>query len=151
MKGNRLSIFQDPSGALFVQVFVDFFPPTPNVMKAHQLSPFKVPMAKIAGAKVPFAPGIFILFRSSLGSPAYIGRHDIRLYDAINEFAHHPQYKYFKFMRCHDAVDAYQWHCMFWHKGQSTIDNGGHHPNPPRGVEASCPYPGCNHTGTSEE
>lgn len=114
-------------------------------MKAHQLSPYKIPLARISGAKVPFSPGVYILYRTNMGAPAYIGRHDIRLYDALNAYVRNPNYKYFKFMVCSDAEDAFQWHCMFWHKGVGSIDNAAHHPHPPRGSNLACPYPGCNH------
>ncbi|MEM7037355.1 MAG: hypothetical protein AAF570_10270, partial [Bacteroidota bacterium] len=60
------------------------------------------------------------------------------------------KYKYFKFMRCSDPLDAFQWECLFWHKGQATIDNaearGGKHPQPPRShPDAECPFPGCDY------
>lgn len=119
-------------------------------MKAHKLSPSKVPLAKLGPGKVPHAPGVYILYRTNMGAPAYVGRDDYRLYDAIDHHRRIGKYKYFKFMRCNNPVDAYQWECMFWHKGQATLDNseanGGHHPRPPRqNPEASCPYPGCDY------
>lgn len=115
-------------------------------MKAHLLSPVKVPMARLASAKVPFAPGIFILYRTNMGAPAFVGRDDVRLYDRLNDLTRSmPHYHYFKFMVCSDPADAYQWECMFWHKGLASIDNANHHPRPPRGTQLACPYPGCNH------
>jgi hypothetical protein len=114
-------------------------------MKHHQLSPVKIPLARLATSKVPFTAGIFILYRTNMGAPAFIGRSDIRLYDALNDYVKSPHYHYFKFMQCSDAADAYQWQCMFWHKGLATIDNAAHHPHPPRGTDLSCPYPGCSY------
>jgi hypothetical protein len=113
-------------------------------MKAHQLSPVKIPLTRLASAKVPFTAGIFILYRTNMGAPAFIGRSDARLYDAINDYLKSPIYHYFKFMQCSDATDAYQWHCMFWHKGLATIDNASTHPHtPPHGNKMTCPFPGC--------
>jgi hypothetical protein len=115
-------------------------------MKPHLLSPVKVPLARLATAKVPFAPGIYILYRTNMGAPAYIGRDDVRLYDKLNDLSRNqPHYHYFKFMVCSDPTDAYQWECMFWHKGLSTLDNAAHHPRPPRGLDLACPFPGCSH------
>lgn len=121
---------------------------TTSIMKAHKLSPVKIPIGKLASAKVPHAPGVYILYRTNMGAPAYVGRDDYRLYDAIDTHRLQGKYNYFKFMRCNNPVDAYQWECMFWHKGQATIDNseahGGAHPKPPRGESIACPYPGCD-------
>jgi hypothetical protein len=119
-------------------------------MKAHKLSPSKIQLSKLAPGKVPHAPGVYIFYRTNMGAPAYVGRNDYRLYDAIDTHRRAGKYKYFKFMRCNDPVDAYQWECMFWHKGMSTLDNseanGGHHPRPPRQhQDANCPYPGCSY------
>ncbi|MEM0997270.1 MAG: hypothetical protein AAGN35_09335 [Bacteroidota bacterium] len=118
-------------------------------MKAHKLSPKKIPLAKLSPGKVPHAPGVYILYRTNMGAPAYVGRDDFRLYDALDQHRRAGHYKYFKFMRCSDPLDAYQWECMFWHKGLATIDNaesrGGKHPRPPRSHPfAPCPYPGCD-------
>ncbi|HHG84659.1 MAG TPA: hypothetical protein ENJ82_07910 [Bacteroidetes bacterium] len=116
-------------------------------MKAHKLSPVKIPLAKLAPGKVPHAAGIYILYRTNMGAPAFVGRDDFRLYDAVDTMRLQGKYHYFKYMRCNSAVDAYQWECMFWHKGQATLDNaetrGGKHPQPPRGESTACPYPGC--------
>lgn len=119
-------------------------------MKVHKLSPVKTQLARLSAKVVPHAPGIYIMYRSNMGPPSYVGRDDYRLYDAIDNHRRAGVYKYFKFMRCNNPTDAFQWECMFWHKGQSTIDNseanGGRHPKPPRGEYLSCPYPGCTHT-----
>ncbi len=115
-------------------------------MKPHLLSPVKIPLARLATAKVPFSPGIYILYRTNMGAPAFIGRDDVRLYDKLNDLARNqPHYHYFKFMVCSDAADAYQWECMFWHKGLGTLDNAAHHPLPPRGSDMVCPFPGCSY------
>ena len=118
-------------------------------MKAHKLSPIKTPLAKLSARKVPHSPGVYILYRTNMGAPAYVGRDDYRLFDALDDHRRAGRYKYFKFMVCNDPVDAFQWECMFWHKGQATIDNsesnGGRHPAPPRGELVDCPFPGCTH------
>ena len=119
-------------------------------MKAHKLSPVKIPLAKLRPGKVPHSPGVYILYKTNMGPPAYVGRDDYRLYDAIDNHRRGGKYKYFKFMRCTDPLDAYQWESMFWHKGQATIDNaeakGGRHPRPPmKHADAACPYPGCDY------
>lgn len=118
-------------------------------MNFHQLSTVKLPFAAINKSHVPNGPGIYLLFHTNIGAPAYVGRSDSSLYDSLRAYTTSPVYKYFKFMPCKDRADAYQWECIFWHKAQPSLDNaearGGHHPYPPRGVEVRCPVPGCTY------
>lgn len=118
-------------------------------MKAHKISNIKINLQKMHPGDVGFTAGVYILYRSNMGAPAYVGRADNRLYDHVSRYKHHPTYRYMKFMKCDSAEDAFQWHCIFWHKSQSTIDNseanGGHHPRRPRNSNSPCPVPGCTH------
>lgn len=122
-------------------------------MKAHKLSPVKLPLAKLSPGKVPKAPGVYILYRTNMGAPAYVGRDDYHLYEALKTHKKAGVYRYFKFMRCSNPDDAFQWECLFWHKGQATIDNseakGGRHPKPPQGRNIDCPYPGCTYQSSA--
>lgn len=115
-------------------------------MKAHKISEFKLPLARLAAARVPHAPGVYILYRTNMGQAAYVGRDDYRLGEALDQHRKLGQYHYFKYMVCADPSDAFEWECMFWHQGQRTIDNSSRHPRPPHGSETSCPYPGCAHS-----
>lgn len=116
-------------------------------MKAHKLSPVKIPLSRLNQSQLS-SPGMFILYRTNLGNPAYVGRADYSLYNELKNWAKNPgTYRYYRYMKCSNADDAYQWHCMFWHHGQKTIDNseakGGAHPRPPVGSSVKCPFPGC--------
>lgn len=114
---------------------------------SKKLSP-KIPMKKINPGNIGYGAGVFIMFRTNMGAPAYVGRADSRLYDILSTFKSKP-YNYVKILPCNKAEDAFLWECMFWHKGQKTIDNskhrGGKHPPRPYGSSRTCPYPGCIH------
>ena len=118
-------------------------------MNFHQMSPNKLPLAGLSKAHVPNSPGVFLLFHTNIGAPAYVGRADSSLFDSLRGHVGSPIYKYFKYMPCKDRADAYQWECIFWHKAQPSLDmpesKGGHHPRAPKGIEVSCPVPGCTH------
>lgn len=114
-------------------------------MKAHKISEFKLPLARLAAARVPHAPGVYILYRTNMGQAAFVSRADHRLGEALDLHRKRGQYHYFKYMVCSDENDAFEWECMFWHQTERTIDNGGRHPIPPINSNMTCPYPGCTH------
>lgn len=119
-------------------------------MKAHKFSNVKIPLQKLSPGEIGFTAGVYVLYRTNMGAPAYVGRGDHRLYDHVNKYRNHPTYRYVKIMKCDDPKDAFEWHCLFWHKSQSTIDNselnGGRHPSRPHGMnDLECPFPGCRH------
>jgi hypothetical protein len=132
---------------IFVQLSMCFIPLIPiPIMKAHKISEFKLPLARLAAARVPHAPGVYILYRTNMGQAAFVGRADHRLGEALDLHRRRGQYHYFKFMVCSDENDAFEWECMFWHQTERTIDNATRHPVPPHGSSVACPYPGCTHT-----
>jgi hypothetical protein len=118
-------------------------------MKAHKISEFKLPLARLGGARVPMSPGVYVLYRTNMGAAAWVGRHDNRLGEALDQHRKRGIYSYFKYMVCASADDAFEWECMFWHQAQKTIDNnlmnGGKHPRLPLGSEVRCPFPGCTY------
>ena len=90
--------------------------------------------------------GVFILYRTNAGNmPAWVGRAEFSLYNTLNGYVNHPVYKYYKFMPCKSAVEAYQWECIFWHSGKNSLDNREIHPKKPINFDVTCPFPGCDH------
>ena len=123
-------------------------------MKAHKITEYKLPLARLGGARVPNTSGVYILYRTNMGAAALVGRSDHTLSEALDAHRRKGVYHYFKYMVCSDPDDAYEWECMFWHQAQKTIDNslanGGRHPQPLRGSTVACPYPGCTYVPTYE-
>lgn len=116
-------------------------------MKAHKISEFKLPLARLGGARVPNTSGVYILYRTNMGAAAFVGRSDHTLAEALEAQRRLGIYGYFKYMVCSNPDDAFEWECMFWHQAQKSLDNsilnGGHHPHPPRDSQVQCPFPGC--------
>ncbi|MCB9231834.1 MAG: hypothetical protein H6581_09240 [Bacteroidia bacterium] len=113
-----------------------------------KLSAVKGDLAKLDRHKLELSrPGVFILYKSNLGPPHYVGRDEVSMYLGMGEFRNNPDYKYYKFLPCKTGDDAYKWECIYWHTGQNTLDNsaerGGKHPKRPAGSTVKCPFPGC--------
>lgn len=114
-------------------------------MIKHKMSAFGR-LAKVKSAKSELSrSGVYILYRTNAGNmPAWVGRADFSLYNTLSGYATHPQYKYYKYMPCKSASEAYQWECIFWHSGANSLDNASIHPKKPGSFDVSCPYPGCD-------
>ena len=115
-----------------------------------KLSPIKHNISGVMAAKDELGkPGIFVLYKTNLGSPAFVGRADNTLLEALMGYRNHSLYKYYKFMACRNADEAYLWECIYWHSGTNSLDNGPlHHgrlPQPPTRSTMACPFPGCTY------
>lgn len=118
-------------------------------MAKSKLSAVKGILAKLDRHKRELSkPGVFILYKTNLGPPHLVGRHDVSMYLGISEYKSNPDYKYYKYLPCKTADDAYKWECIYWHTGQKTLDNseerGGKHPKRPAGSRVHCPFPNCS-------
>ena len=118
-------------------------------MVRQSLSKQKRPLAKlVSGREVLPTPGIYILYNTNFGPPRYVGGTGQSLFDALLQHKKSAKYRYYRFMNCRSAEEAFKWECIYWHKAHATIDNslerGGHHPEPPHGKDWACPMPGCD-------
>lgn len=119
-------------------------------MNTSKLSPVKHSLAHLVAAVGDLKkPGIFVLYKTNMGTPSWVSRADASLFEGLMAFRNHPTYKYYKIMPCRSREESYLWECIYWHSGAETLDNGaaknGRHPRRPKGTEVGCPFPGCTY------